>query len=137
MGIVAGKKYEDGKKVETKISEKNEVMTKFRNDETNILLATNIIARGVDVRNACFVINMGPPKASEKDLDIDLDIYLHRVGRTGRHNDKGIALTLLQQPEVDRLVGGIKRIHKLDVHPMADSEKLVEEVKECIKFNSQ
>ena len=101
-------------------------MKKFRNDETNILLATNIIARGVDVRNACFVINMGPPKTSDKDLDIDLDIYLHRVGRTGRHNDKGVALTLLEQPSIEKLVEGIKTIHHLDVHLMGDPEKLVE-----------
>lgn len=95
VGIIAGKKYEDGKKVEMTIKEKQDIMTKFRNNDTNILLATNIIARGIDVRNACFVINVGPPKISEKDTDIDLDIYLHRVGRTGRHNDKGIALTLV------------------------------------------
>ena len=41
-------------------------MAKFRNNETNILCATNIIARGIDIRNACFVINVGPPKYSEK-----------------------------------------------------------------------
>jgi superfamily II DNA/RNA helicase len=39
-------------------------MAKFRNNETKILLATNIIARGIDVRNACFVMNVGPPKVS-------------------------------------------------------------------------
>lgn len=115
MGIIAAKKYEDGKKVDMTIKEKTDVMTKFRNNETNILLATNIIARGIDVRNACFVINVGPPKASEKEQDIDLDIYLHRVGRTGRHNDKGIALTLIQKESVDRLIGGIKKIHKIEV----------------------
>lgn len=82
------------------ITEKTTVMTKFRNNETNILLATNIIARGIDVRNACFVINIGPPKTSEKDADIDLDIYLHRVGRTGRHNDKGLALTLIRKEDL-------------------------------------
>ncbi len=64
VGIIAAKKFEDGKKVETTITEKNTIMTKFRNNETNILLATNIIARGIDVRNACFVINVGPPKTS-------------------------------------------------------------------------
>lgn len=64
MGVIAAKKYEDNKKVETTITEKNDIMTKFRNNETNILLATNIIARGIDVRNACFVINIGPPKIS-------------------------------------------------------------------------
>jgi len=78
------------------ITEKAEVMNKFRNNETNILLATNIIAR-IDVRNACFVINIDSPKGSDRDADIDLDIYLHRVGRTGKHNDKGVALTLIKK----------------------------------------
>jgi superfamily II DNA/RNA helicase len=40
------------------------------------------------------VINVSAPKLSDRDEDIDIDIYLHRVGRTGRHNDKGIALTI-------------------------------------------
>lgn len=66
VGVIAAKKYEDNKKVDTTITEKNDIMTRFRNNETNILLATNIIARGIDVRNACFVINIGPPKISEK-----------------------------------------------------------------------
>lgn len=86
------------------IKEKREIMAKFRNNETNILCATNIIARGIDIRNACFVINVGPPKYSEKEADIDLDIYLHRVGRTGRHNDRGLALTLAQKNDLTRLV---------------------------------
>lgn len=52
------------------------------------------MARGIDIRNAVFVINVGAPKISDKSDDIDVDIYLHRVGRTGRHTDKGVALTL-------------------------------------------
>ena len=75
------------------------------------------------------MINIGPPKASERDQTLDLDIYLHRVGRTGRHNDKGVALTLIQKEDVERLVGGIKRIHKLDVHEMKNPLQVVEEVK--------
>lgn len=37
-------------------------MQKFRNNETNVLLATNIIARGIDVRNAVLAMNIGVPK---------------------------------------------------------------------------
>jgi superfamily II DNA/RNA helicase len=111
-------------------------MTKFRNNETNILLATNIIARGIDVRNACFVINVGPPKISEKDTDIDLDIYLHRVGRTGRHNDRGIALTFVEKHVLDRMLEGMKKIHKIEINEMKDQSVLADEVIECIKFNS-
>lgn len=47
------------------------------------------------------------------------------MGRTGRHNDKGLALTLIQKESVERLVGGIKKIHKIDVHEMKDPESLV------------
>jgi len=112
-------------------------MTKFRNNDTNILLATNIIARGIDVRNACFVINVGPPKISEKDTDIDLDIYLHRVGRTGRHNDRGIALTLVEKHVLNRLLDGMKKIHKIEINEMTNHSKLADEIIECIAFNSQ
>ena len=107
-----------------KIAEKKDIMTRFRNKETSILCATNIIARGIDIRNACFVINMGPPKFSQRETDIDLDIYLHRVGRTGRHNDRGLALTLAQKNDLSRLVQGIKKVHKLEMNEMQDPAKL-------------
>lgn len=103
------------------MDEKDKVMKQFRNNEINILLATNIIARGIDVRNACFVINMGPPKINNQTNDIDLDIYLHRVGRTGRHNDKGLALTLVNKDCVDNLINGMKKIHKIELHEMKDA----------------
>ena len=119
------------------ITEKQNIMTKFRNNDTNILLATNIIARGIDVRNACFVMNVGPPKISEKDTDIDLDIYLHRVGRTGRHNDRGLALTFIEKHVVSRLIEGMKRIHKIEITEMTDVSRLADQVVECIKFNAQ
>jgi superfamily II DNA/RNA helicase len=112
-------------------------MTKFRNNDTKILLATNIIARGIDIRNACFVINIGPPKESDKEGDIDLDIYLHRVGRTGRHNDRGLALTLIHKGDLHRMVEGIKKIHKIEIVESKDPQKLAEEVFECIKWNAQ
>ena len=52
------------------------------------------MARGTDFRNAVFVINVGAPKKSDKDDIIDVGMYLHRVSCLGRHNDKGVALTL-------------------------------------------
>ena len=56
------------------------------------------MARGIDIRNAVFVINMCAPR--ERDESIDVDIYLHRVGRTGRHKDKGIAWTIGNKDEI-------------------------------------
>jgi superfamily II DNA/RNA helicase len=110
-------------------------MTKFRNNETNILLATEI-ALGIDVRNACFVINVGPPKISEKDTDIDLEKYLHRMRFMGRHNDRGIALTWVEKHVLSRLLDCMRRIHKIEINEMKDQSVLADEVIECIRFNS-
>ena len=112
-GIIAAKTFKDGKKEETTISEKNEIMQKFRNNETNVLLATNIIARGIDVRNAVLAMNVGVPKRNEKDDAIDVDTYLHRVGRTGRHNDRGVALTITEPQNKMPLIEGMRKVHGL------------------------
>jgi hypothetical protein len=48
-----------------------------------------------------------------------------------------LALTFIRKDDVDRLIGGIKKIHKIDVHEMKEPQKLVEEVKDCIKQNSE
>ncbi len=76
-------------------------------------MATNIIARGIDVRNAVLAMNVGVPKKTEKDDAVDVDTYLHRVGRTGRHNDKGVALTVVEPHQKVPLVDGIKKVHGL------------------------
>lgn len=56
------------------------------------MIATNIMARGIDIRKVCLVINFYPPR--EKNDKLDIITYKHRIGRTGRFNDKGVALTL-------------------------------------------
>lgn len=48
------------------------------------------------MRNAVLAMNVGVPMRTEKDDNVDVDTYLHRVGRTGRHNDKGVALTVIE-----------------------------------------
>lgn len=91
---MAAKVYRDGVKVDLPHKDKEDIILRFKHSEINVLLCTNIMARGIDIRNATFVINVMVPKRTERDLDIDVDIYLHRVGRTGRHNDTGVALTI-------------------------------------------
>lgn len=100
-------------------------MQKFRNNETQVLLATNIIARGIDVRNAVLAMNVGVPKRTEKDDAIDVDTYLHRVGRTGRHNDKGVALTVTEPQHKTPLLEGMKKVHHLDIKELKDPSELV------------
>lgn len=129
---IAAKTYKDGKKVDLPHSEKEQIIKKFKHSETNILMCTNIMARGIDIRNATFVINACAPKKSDKENNIDVDIYLHRVGRTGRHNDKGVALTLSTGEEITRLTEDVKKIHKIEIERSDNMREVAKEVYKCI-----
>ncbi|HXA00447.1 MAG TPA: DEAD/DEAH box helicase [Cytophagaceae bacterium] len=66
-------------------SQRNTVMSKFRNGSTNILVATDVAARGIDVENVDAVFNY--------DLPMDFEYYVHRIGRTGRAGKSGKAFS--------------------------------------------
>jgi len=96
LGVIAGYRTINGSKVEVPINERRKIITDFRNGEFKVLLATNIVARGIDIRDVCFVINVDAPREGRRENSvISIDTYLHRVGRTGRHSDRGVALTLV------------------------------------------
>ncbi len=68
-------------------NERQRTLLKFRNDEINILVATDVAARGLDIPNVTHVINYEIPQT--------YDTYIHRIGRTGRASHKGVALTFV------------------------------------------
>lgn len=68
--------------------QRNKVLGKFRNSDINILVATDVASRGIDIPNITHIINYDEP-ATYKD-------YIHRIGRTGRIGNKGIALTFVR-----------------------------------------
>ena len=67
-------------------------ITKLKNKEIQILLGTEIIGRGIDIRTVTLVINYSEPT---KNKELSSTSYIHRVGRTGRYSDEGIALTFV------------------------------------------
>lgn len=71
--------------------ERAKVMQSFRNGKFQLLLATDIAARGLDIPHVTHVINLDPP--------IDADHYVHRVGRTGRMGKKGTAISIITHKE--------------------------------------
>lgn len=75
------------------LTERDATMAAFRNHQTNVLIATNLLARGVDVDQVCLVVNYGLPIT--KDEHADCETYLHRIGRTGRFGRKGTAVNLV------------------------------------------
>jgi ATP-dependent RNA helicase RhlE len=88
-----------GEKVDTIHSNKSQnyrfrAVHAFRNSELKVLIATDLIARGIDVSDVSHVINF--------DLPEDSETYLHRIGRTGRYDKQGNALSLIKPDEKER-----------------------------------
>jgi ATP-dependent RNA helicase DeaD len=71
---------------------RDRIMEQFREGHINILIATDLAARGIDVKEISYVVNYHLPDAYEA--------YVHRSGRTGRAGAKGMALTILQEEEI-------------------------------------
>lgn len=76
--------------------EKMERIKEFRNGKYRIIITTNMMARGIDIRTVCLVINMYPPRREgyDKNSKLDTIVYQHRIGRTGRYKDFGVAFTI-------------------------------------------
>lgn len=83
---------------------RDRVMASFRAGETKILVATDVVGRGIDVSHVSHIINFDIPELS--------DDYVHRVGRTGRMGREGVAFTLVTPMQKSELAQIEKRIGK-------------------------
>lgn len=100
--------------------QREQVLNNFKKQNVTILVATDVAARGIDVQDITHVINYHIPN--------DAESYTHRVGRTGRAGNKGIAITLVTPMEYRRLVL-IKKITQTDIKKQAVPS--IEEVKKA------
>ena len=69
-------------------NQRQRALTQFKNGEIQVLLATDVASRGLDIENVTHVINY--------DMPASMEDYVHRIGRTGRADKKGVALTFLE-----------------------------------------
>jgi superfamily II DNA/RNA helicase len=76
-------------------SERNRVMGDFRSGKLNLLVATNLASRGLDIPSVSQVINFDMPE--------NLEEYVHRIGRTGRMGRDGTAITFVTEWDIDLL----------------------------------
>ncbi len=91
----------DGMLSDLEQKEREEVMLRFRNRETQILVATDIVSRGIDIDGIDLVMNFDVPR--------DPEDYVHRIGRTARAQQSGVAITLIS----DQDQHDFKRIEEL------------------------
>jgi ATP-dependent RNA helicase DeaD len=75
--------------------QRDRVMRRFREGTTELLIATDVAARGLDIGHLSHVVNFDIPSAP--------DAYVHRIGRTGRAGREGVAITLLEPREMRHL----------------------------------
>src|SRR6202046_1423722 len=89
--------------------QRDKVMGEFREKTLQLLIATDVAARGIDVKEITHVINY--------ELPDDVEVYTHRSGRTGRAGSTGIALSIVHSREIGKL-RQIERIVQVPFHKM-------------------
>ncbi|AUS06745.1 DEAD/DEAH box helicase [Pseudotamlana carrageenivorans] len=103
---------------------RDRIMGQFRDEHIDILVATDLAARGIDVKNLSYVVNYHLPDT--------YDAYVHRSGRTARAGAKGLSLTILQEEEVidiadfeDELGITFKTFKKADAQSIEENNTLL------------
>jgi superfamily II DNA/RNA helicase len=81
--------------------DREEMLLRFRSRKTRVLVATDVLSRGIDIKDINLVINFDAPS--------DAEDYVHRVGRTARADTTGAAITLVNRIDMQKL----QRIEKL------------------------
>lgn len=117
-----------------KQTQRDRIMKKFKTGDIKIMVATDVAARGIDVRNLELVINY--------DIPQELEYYVHRIGRTGRNGNLGVAYTFYTGKEKNRIKeiekyantkikeGKIPSLKEVDA---ANCRRFVDNIEEIIK----
>jgi len=99
-------------------AKREKVMKDFRNAKIQLLIATDVAARGIDVDGITHIYNY--------DMVLDTDTYIHRIGRTGRAGEKGTAVTFVTPKHnlsLEKLEGDIKAdVKKIEMHKAVKHE---------------
>ena len=84
------------------LKERKKVIQNFKNQKNNILIATDVASRGLDIENVDYVINFDMPEV--------LESYIHRIGRTARAGKSGVSLSLINsQKQLEFLFENLKQ----------------------------
>lgn len=104
-------------------AERDEILYKFKTGQIDVLVATDIVARGIDIDDIAMVINF--------DVPHDPEGYVHRIGRTARAQRDGIAITFVSEDEIS----SFKQIEKF-LGRVVDKNELPEGLGETPDYNA-
>lgn len=98
-------------------TERNEVLRKYRLSQFRVLVATNVISRGIDIAQVGLIINYDVPQIAEE--------YIHRVGRSGRFGKVGVAITFVGKRREDKFkMENIERLYKIGFYELPELEEV-------------
>eukprot|EP01070_Trichotokara_eunicae_P008204 Trichotokara_eunicae@DN5674_c0_g1_i1.p1 len=89
--------------------ERDEIMRGFREAKSRVLIATDVWGRGLDVQQVSLVINYDLPKSRE--------LYIHRIGRSGRFGRKGVAINFVKADDI-RILRDIEQYYSTQIDEM-------------------
>jgi len=99
--------------------ERLKVYKQFKEGNKRILVATDLVGRGIDVERVNIVINYDMPETDEKHGN-GADTYLHRVGRAGRFGTKGLAITFVASPVDSEVLNQVQERFDVDIKPLPE-----------------
>ncbi|MFA6537324.1 MAG: DEAD/DEAH box helicase [Patescibacteria group bacterium] len=97
------------------LAQRKDALSGFKNGKYRVLVATDVAARGIDVKDISLVINF--------DVPDNLDDYVHRIGRTGRAGEKGLAITFAR-PDQKRDISDIEKLVRKQIPIVSMPEDL-------------
>lgn len=116
------KKGQTSEVIHAEITNRQEVIERFRTGKIRFLIATDILGRGIDVTQVGIVINY--------EMPFGYDEYMHRVGRSGRYGRHGIAINIVSNDSKDvEYLENIRKQYKIDFIDMPDIIELIEHLK--------
>lgn len=125
------------------IEDRKDIIDEFKQGKIKILLTTNLLSRGIDNRKIGLVINLDMPVIYNRDRSapnvIDRETYFHRVGRTGRFGDYGIALNVIDFSDLEdelRKIGMTFGIKMIEVS-LDNFSDVIKKNKENFEINQQ
>jgi ATP-dependent RNA helicase DDX19/DBP5 len=114
-------------------AERDLTIKKFNTGEIQILITTNLLARGFDERLVKLIINFDMPVMKQNDkYEVDKENYLHRIGRTGRFGSKGIGLTLVSNDNELNMIKELENHYGSTITEIKSMDELLDSFKKLI-----
>lgn len=87
--------------------ERDKSFTEFKSGKSRLLISSNVTARGIDIQQVGMVVNL--------DVSQDINTYLHRIGRSGRHGRKGVAINFVTRYDI-AILKKIEKHYKISIN---------------------